>query len=79
MQTEFEFPGTHGTPLAMQDADGNWVEIGYVTDLVFAVREDYRLMAGEPWRVQRDYQISLDAQANDQAYAFLHKLREENS
>lgn len=60
----------YGQPVAIKDANGEWVEVGYITDLNFSVLHDHQWvdMAETPIRISRRYELELDVRANDAAH-----------
>lgn len=64
----------YGTPMAMKDADGEWVEVGYVTGLDFTVEQDDWTTWEFPVRIKRTYSMSVDLNANEEAFPLLRDI-----
>lgn len=61
----------HGTPVAVKNAAGEWVEIGYITNLDFTVEVDEWMPWERPFKTFKDYTFSLDARATNTAIGTL--------
>jgi hypothetical protein len=64
----------YGTPVAMRGPDGEWVEVGYVTDLDFSVELDEWMEWQTPFRTKKTYTMDIDVQANSSAYPILMNI-----
>lgn len=71
MRTTLRLDGTYGTPVAIMGVDGEWTEVGYVTDLEFTAEQDEWLPWESPFRIQRRYSMEMDVCANESAYQVL--------
>lgn len=71
MRTTLNLGGSYGTPMAIKGPDGDWVEVGYVTDLDFSVDQDESMLWERPFRINRTYSMTVDLNANESAYSVL--------
>ena len=56
---KYEVPlNVHGTPVAMMGSDGEWTEIGYVTDFALSIHQEEFMEA--PFRPYREIDMCID-------------------
>jgi hypothetical protein len=68
MRTTLHLENAYGTPMAMKGPDGEWVEVGYVTNLDLTVEQDEHTLWETPFRAKREYRMSVDLTAKESAY-----------
>ena len=75
MKTTINVGAAYGTPVAMKNATGEWVEVGYVTDLEFTVHQEESIeFLPLPYRFPRMYSMDLDIQANEDARSLMIEI-----
>lgn len=68
-----------GVPMAVKGPDGEWKEVGYVSDLIFAVEQDewrpWEPVFGTPQR----YTMDVDLESTPEAYQILLDIMQAQS
>jgi len=75
MRTTLTISQAYGTPVAMKNAAGEWVEVGYISDLEFTMEQEESVeFLTLPYKLPKTYSMELDVEANEAARALIIEI-----